>query len=72
MVREEILEIALKAAVSAGNLLELHYNDLLNISTKESFRDIVTEVDKMAENKIIEILRGFDSNISILTEESGH
>ena len=71
MNNKEFLEIAIKAVVSAGNLIEERHKDILNVSRKESLRDIVTHVDKLAENKIIEILKNFDENIPILTEESG-
>ena len=71
MSKVEYLETALKAAVSAGNLIEERHKDILNVSRKESLRDIVTHVDKLAENQIIDILKDYDKNIPILTEESG-
>jgi len=71
MSNAEFLETALKAAVSAGNLIEERHKDILNVSRKESLRDIVTHVDKLAENQIIDILKDYDKNIPILTEESG-
>ena len=71
MSKAEYLETALKAAVSAGNLIEERHKDILNVSKKESLRDIVTHVDKLAENQIIDILKDYDKNIPILTEESG-
>ena len=71
MSKAEYLETALKAAVSAGNLIEERHKDILNVSRKESLRDIVTHVDKLAENQIIDILKDYDKNIPILTEESG-
>ena len=71
MSKAEYLQTALKAAVSAGNLIEERHKDILNVSRKESLRDIVTHVDKLAENQIIDILKDYDKNIPILTEESG-
>lgn len=71
MNREPKLEVAIKAAVSAGNLLLEHYNDIFNVTVKESLRDVVTEVDRMAEDRIIEILQEYDSEFSITTEEHG-
>lgn len=71
MNREEVLEIALPAAVAAGNLLLEHSNDFMKVSSKESLRDIVTEVDRYAEKKIIEILKDYNPSSAILTEESG-
>ena len=71
MSKAEYLETALKAAVSAGNLIEERHKDILNVSRKESLRDIVTHVDKLAENQIIDILKDYNKDIPILTEESG-
>lgn len=67
---QEMLKVAMSAAVAAGNFLLEHSNDFVKASPKESLRDIVTEVDKYAEEKIIEILKDYNSNIPILTEES--
>ena len=71
MNNSDILKIALKAAISAGNTLTDHNRDNLKISQKESLRDIVTEIDKISENKIINILKNYNSEIPILTEETG-
>lgn len=71
MNNSDILKIALKAAVSAGNTLIEHNRDNIKISQKESLRDIVTEIDKISENKIINILKNYNSEIPILTEETG-
>jgi len=70
MNRKKMLTIAMSAAVAAGNILNDHSNDFLKASSKESFRDIVTEVDKYAENEIIKILKMHDSSIPFLSEES--
>ncbi len=71
MNADSIVETAIKAAVSAGNILVSHYNDVFGVSQKESLRDVVTEVDKIAEQRIIDILRDHDSGIGISTEEHG-
>ena len=71
MNNSETLKVALKAAVEAGNTLIEHNKDNLKVSKKESLRDIVTEIDKITERKIINILKDFNSEITILTEESG-
>lgn len=65
------MEVAIKAAVSAGTILMRYYDEKVEVSSKESSRDIVTEVDKLAENNIIEILKQHDDSISIITEEQG-
>ncbi len=69
--KQEMLNVAISAAVAAGNFLLEHSNDFIKTSLKESLRDIVTEVDKYAEKKIIDILKDYNSNIPISAEESG-
>lgn len=71
MKKKLLLEYAIKASVAAGKVLLDNYNEKLKISSKESSRDVVTEIDKLAENEIISILMEFDENISIITEEQG-
>jgi len=71
--RERNLESAITAVVAAGNILALYRQDVFHkfLTTKESFRDIVTEIDRYAETKIVEILSTATPNIPILSEESG-
>lgn len=71
MKKKLLLEYAIKASVAAGKILLDNYDEKLKISNKESPRDIVTEIDKLAENEIVSILREYDENISIITEEQG-
>jgi myo-inositol-1(or 4)-monophosphatase len=63
------MEIAIYAAVEAGKVLLQHYDDKLQISVKESYRDVATDVDRLAENIIIEKIRSRDSTAKILAEE---
>ena len=67
-----MLNIAIKAARSAGDLINRASMDLdlLKVNTK-SPNDFVTEVDHAAEAKIIEILLGAYPGHGILAEESG-
>lgn len=69
MNREGKLEVAIKAAVASGKLLLEYYSDTFGVSVKESLRDIVTEVDKMAQQRIVDILKNDDSAITISAEE---
>ncbi len=66
------LNIAIKAARRAGQLISRASLDvdLLKVTAKQQ-SDFVTEVDKMAEAAIIEVLREAYPNYSILAEESG-
>lgn len=73
MKQEHNLESAITAAVAAGNILAEHNKDIFYKfpTIKESFRDIVTEIDRYAEAKIVEILSSATPTIPILSEESG-
>ena len=66
------LNIAIKAARRAGQLINRASLDvdLLKVTAKQQ-SDFVTEVDKMAEAAIIEVLREAYPNYGILAEESG-
>ncbi len=67
-----MLTTAVKAARRAGQVINRASLDIdqLKVSTKQQ-ADFVTEVDKLAENAIIEILRDTYPQHSILAEESG-
>src|SRR5687767_10662424 len=71
MINHPLLEQAIKASVAAGKILLENYNENLKALSKESHRDIATDVDRLAENEIITILKEFDENITIITEEQG-
>ena len=65
------LEIAIKAAVAAGDLLMDNYGKIYETKNKESLRDVVSEIDKLSENSVVSIISEFDPGSTILTEESG-
>ncbi len=65
------LETAINAAVSAGDLLMDHYGKVFETKNKESLRDVVSEIDKLSESKVISILQESDLGCTILTEEEG-
>jgi myo-inositol-1(or 4)-monophosphatase len=66
------LNIAVKAARRAGQLINRASNDLdlLKVATKQP-NDFVTEVDRAAEAAIVEVLREAYPGYGILAEESG-
>jgi myo-inositol-1(or 4)-monophosphatase len=67
-----MINIAIRAARSAGNILLRYFEhtDTLTI-TEKSKNEFVSEVDKAAEEAIIEVLRKAYPDHSILGEESG-
>lgn len=66
------LNTAVKAARRAGKIIVRSFDrgDTLSIDRK-GFNDFVSEVDKAAEEEIIEVLRHAYPNHAILAEESG-
>jgi len=71
MIYQSYLNIALRAATAAGEILRTRSDDVMRQTAKrkESARDIVTEIDKLAEEKIIRIIRDTDADVPILAEE---
>ena len=67
-----MLNIAVKAARKAGNIINRAARDLDQIKVETKRRnDFVTEVDRAAEQAVIEVLREAYPNHAILAEESG-
>ena len=67
-----MLNMAVKAARSAGSIIMRHHDrlDRLTVESK-GLKDYVSEVDRMAENEIIRILRAAYPNHGFLAEETG-
>jgi myo-inositol-1(or 4)-monophosphatase len=71
-VLHPMLTAAIKAARRAGALINRASLDVGSIAvTKKRHNDFVTEVDKAAENAVIETLRATYPDHGILAEESG-
>jgi myo-inositol-1(or 4)-monophosphatase len=68
-----MLNIAVRAARSAGNVIARYLNrlDQLTVATKEH-NDFVSEADREAEQAIVRVLRKAYPSHGILAEESGH
>ena len=67
-----MLNMAVKAARSAGNIIMRHLNQLDRLTVESKGRkDYVSEVDRMAENEIIRILRAAYPGHGYLAEETG-
>jgi myo-inositol-1(or 4)-monophosphatase len=64
------LEFAIEVARSAGGLLMERYERVERVDYK-SARDIVTEVDRLSEELIIDAIRARSPGDAILAEESG-
>lgn len=71
-MREPIINIAVKAARAAGNIIirALDRLDTVHVSQKRP-NDYVTDIDQKAEQEIISVIRKAHPNHAILGEESG-
>lgn len=71
-MRDPLINIAIQAARSAGNIVirALDRLDKIQISQKKP-NDYVTDIDQKAEREIISIIRKAHPNHGILGEESG-
>ncbi|MBV6479813.1 MAG: Inositol-1-monophosphatase [Ignavibacteria bacterium] len=61
----------LKAAAESGKILKHNFGREFEISFKEVDSNLVTEVDKLSENKIIEIIKNDFPGHCIISEEAG-
>ena len=64
------LEVAIKAAGEAGKILKDNFQEINAVTFKEG-GSMVTEIDKLSEQRIISIIRGSFPEHSINAEESG-
>lgn len=70
MTHEQHLDVALRAAREAVQIIHSYYETDYKISTKEANKTFVTEVDEKAEQAIISILKK-ETPYGFLGEESG-
>lgn len=64
------MQVALRCARVAGNILMSYYGNTLNVETKSSSIDLVTQADKEADAAICEILQEAYPDDTLVTEES--
>ncbi len=67
----DYLSVAIEAAKEAGKFLKMNLGKVKNIERKREEINLVTEIDKGSEKKIIEFIKNKFPNHSILAEESG-
>ncbi|MDH3371500.1 MAG: inositol monophosphatase, partial [Gammaproteobacteria bacterium] len=67
-----MLNMAVKAARNAGSIIMRHADRLERLTVEsKGLKDYVSEVDRMAEEEIIRVLRAAYPNHGILGEETG-
>jgi len=64
-------EVLYKAALESGKIIKDYFEKKFEISSKDVISNLVTEVDKKSESKIIEIIKENYPDHSILSEEIG-
>lgn len=64
-------KVLYEAAEEAGKILTKYYNTAFSIGRKQHYSDLVTEIDKKSEKKIIEIIHKYFPEHNILSEECG-
>ena len=60
-----------KAAIESGKILKEYFDKSYGIESKDVISNLVTEVDKFSETKIIEIIKKDFPDHNILSEEIG-
>ncbi len=68
---DKIKTTLLKAAFESGEILKTYFEKEFEIDSKEIISNLVTEVDKKSEAKIIEIIKSDFPGHNILSEEIG-
>jgi myo-inositol-1(or 4)-monophosphatase len=68
---QAFFDVALHAATEAARIHQCHAGGVLDIDTKSTDTDLVTQVDKAAEARIREIILGSYPDHTILGEEEG-
>ncbi len=67
----ELKETLYKAVYAAGDILKTYFQKKFNIESKDIISNLVTEVDKRSEEKIIKIIKQKFPEHNILSEEIG-
>lgn len=68
---EGIKEVLLEATMDAGEIIKSYFNRPFTIESKDGINNLVTEVDKLSEKKIVEIIQSYFPDHSIISEEMG-
>ena len=68
---DELKKVLLDATKEAGKIILQYFDGTFKIDHKEGVNNLVTEVDKLAEDKIINVIRATFPSHSIISEEAG-
>ena len=67
----QLKEVLFSATKEAGEIILRYFDGTFKIDHKEGINNLVTEVDKLAEDKIIKVIRATFPAHSIISEEVG-
>lgn len=67
----ELRDVLVEAIQESGKIIMHYFNGSFHIDNKEGINNLVTEVDKRSEDKIIEIIKRHFPSHSIISEEVG-
>lgn len=67
----EMKDVLILAAKEAGKIILEYFNGTFKIANKEGINNLVTEVDNLSEDKIIEIIKAHYPEHTIISEEVG-
>ncbi len=70
-VYDELRDVLLSATREAGKIILHYFNGAFKIAHKEQVNNLVTEVDKLSEDRIIDIIRAVYPTHTIISEEVG-
>ena len=68
---KQFKEVLTEAAQEAGKIIQHYFQGTFTIDNKDGINNLVTEVDTKAEAKIIEIIKNYFPDHSIISEEIG-
>ncbi|RYE25590.1 MAG: inositol monophosphatase [Sphingobacteriales bacterium] len=67
----ELKEVLMEATLEAGKIIQHYFQGTFTVDNKGSVNNLVTEVDKHSETKIIDIIKKHFPEHSIISEEVG-
>ena len=67
---QDFKEVLLEATMEAGEIIKNHFNRPFSIESKDGINNLVTEVDKLSEKKIVEIIQQHFPSHSIISAKS--
>lgn len=67
----DIKAVLIEATQEAGKIIQSYFQGTFTVDNKEGINNLVTEVDKLSEKKVVEVIRKYFPGHSIISEEMG-